>query len=248
MKAPLIFLTALTLVAHGKDTPAKATTWVEQYDALLQKHVSNKGVTYAAWHKNAEDRKVLASVIQAIGKASLQGKAREDQLAFYLNAYNAHILNQILQEYPTKGPGGGGLFGRNKFFKRKNLKVAGKTMSFHTLENEVIRPTFKEPRIHFALNCASASCPPLHTSAFRASTLDKTLTDLTKAFVNNNAKGLKPVGWKKVSISKIFDWYAEDFKSAGGALAYINQYRETKLSKDTKIGYQDYSWSLNEAK
>ncbi|MEN9020484.1 MAG: DUF547 domain-containing protein [Verrucomicrobiales bacterium] len=243
MKATLIILATLSFVARAED--AKPTTWVDQYEALLQKHVTAQGVNYAAWNASAADKKQLATVISAIGKEHLSGKSKDAQLAFYLNAYNAHILDQILKEYPTDGPGGGGLFGRNKFFKRSNLLVAGKKTSFTALENDVIRPTFKEPRIHFALNCASASCPPLHPEAFRGSSLDATLTALTKAFVSKNPKGVKPIGWKKVAISKIFDWYEEDFKAAGGALAYINQYRNTKLSKGTKVSFQSYSWKLN---
>jgi len=245
MKATLIVLAALTLVARAEE--ATSNSWVDQYDALLKKHVTAQGVNYAAWHASAADKKQLVAVISAIGTERLKGKSKEDQLAFYLNAYNAHILDQILKEYPTDGPGGGGLFGRNRFFKRSNLLVAGKKTSFNTLENEIIRPTFNEPRIHFALNCASASCPPLHPEAFRRDSLDATLTELTKAFVNKNPKGVKPVGWKKVAISKIFDWYEDDFKPAGGALAYINKYRDTKLSKGTKVSFQSYSWKLNES-
>ena len=246
MKATLIIVAALSLVARAENAKTP-TTWVDQYDALLKKHVTAQGVDYAAWHASAADKKQLAVVISAIGTERLEGKSKDDQLAFYLNAYNAHILDQILKEYPTDGPGGGGLFGRNRFFKRSNLLVAGKKTSFNALENEIIRPTFNEPRIHFALNCASASCPPLHLEAFRGSSLDATLTTLTKAFVNKNPNGVKPIGWKKVAISKIFDWYEDDFKAAGGALAYINQYRDTKLSKDTKVSFQSYSWKLNAA-
>ncbi len=245
MKATLIVLTVLSLAVRAEDS--KPITWTDQYDALLKKHVSTQGVNYAAWHASAADKKQLSAVVAAVGRESLDGKSKNEQLAFYLNAYNAHILDQILKEYPTKGPGGGGLFGRNKFFKRSNLLVAGKKTSFTALENETIRPTFKEPRIHFALNCASASCPSLHTEAFRSDTLDTTLTALTTAFVSTNPKGVKTVGWKKVAISKIFDWYEDDFKAAGGALAYINKYRATKLSKGTKVSFQSYSWKLNAA-
>ena len=235
-----------TALAEEKSAPTPKT-WVDQYDTLAAKYVTPKGVKYKAWHANAADRQQLSRIVQEIASANLSGKTRDEQLAFYLNAYNINILDKILQDYPTKGPGGGGLLGRNRFFKKKNLRVAGQAASFHTLENELIRPTFKEPRIHFALNCASESCPPLHVKGFRAATLNATLDALTKAFVNDNPLGVKPVGWKKVAVSKIFDWYEEDFKAAGGAMGYINQYRKTKLSKGTKISFQDYSWALNEA-
>ena len=97
----------------------------------------------------------------------------------------------------------------------------------------------------WALNCASKSCPPLHTGAFRGDTLDATLTALTKAFVNDNANALLiKDGGKKVEVSKIFDWYKVDFE--GGVVAYMNQYRNDKLDPNAKVGYQKYYWTLNE--
>ncbi len=223
-------------------TISTAFAWESSYDSLLQKYVKGSGVNYASWHKNTADRKAISEITGAIASASLSGKSKDEKLAFYLNAYNANILDKILAEYPTDGPGGGGFFGRNKFFKSINFSVAGKTTNFSALENEIIRPTFNEPRIHFALNCASDSCPPLHGKAFNAATLDATLTQLTKNFVNNDPDGVKIKG-STAYISKIFNWYADDFKTAGGAASYINQYRTTKLPK--KIKFQDYKWTLN---
>ena len=243
-KTILLLFAAMTLASHGQ-TEAPASSWIDRYDSLVKKYVSLAGVNYKKWKADAADMKQLGDVMEAIGQEVLTGKSREERLAFYLNAYNAHILQRILQDYPTDGPGGGGLFGRNRFFKAKILGVAGQITSFDLLENEIIRPQFEEPRIHFALNCASASCPPLHPQAFRAATLDATLTALTKAFVTSNPEGVKNVGWKKVSVSKIFDWYGDDFEAAGGVLSFINQYRDAKLSADTQVSFHAYSWVLN---
>jgi hypothetical protein len=223
------------------------STWIDDYEALLQKYVTPKGVRYKAWHRSKTDIAALDKVIAAIAVQSLAKLDREERLAFYLNAYNAWILHRILQDYPTNGPGGGGFFGRNRFFKSNVLKVAGSKTSFSDLENEIIRPKFAEPRIHFALNCASKSCPPLHTLAFRKETLDATLTALTTAFVNENPNGVKLVdGGKKVQLSKIFDWYEDDFN--GGQITYINRFRKSKISGAAKVEFQDYSWNLNEAR
>ena len=226
----------------------KPETWVDTYDALLQKYVASSGVKYAKWHRDATDRAELKKVIDAISTVSLKGQTRDEKLAFLLNAYNAWILHRILQDYPTKGPGGGGLFGRNSFFKSKNIRIGGATMSFHQLENDVIRPKFREPRIHFALNCASRSCPPLHTRAFRGETLDAVLTGLAKAFINENPNGvIATKGGKKLRVSKIFDWYGEDFP--GGVVAYLNQYRgKNRFPAKAKVSFQDYNWALNETK
>ena len=226
-------------------TLSTASAWESSYDTLLQKYVKGAGVDYASWHKNAADRKALSDVTGAIASESLSGKSKDEKLAFYLNAYNAYILDKIFDEYPTEGPGGGGFFGRNKVFKSLKFTVAGKTTNFSALENDIIRPVFNEPRIHFALNCASDSCPPLHDKAFTAENLDATLTLLTKNFVNNDPDGVKVEGGTAY-ISKIFDWYADDFKAAGGARSYINKYRTSPIP--AKVKFQEYKWTLNAAK
>ncbi|MEZ5299433.1 MAG: DUF547 domain-containing protein [Verrucomicrobiales bacterium] len=240
-------LAALACMAVAPHAAAQDPSWQDLYDGLLKKYVTDSGVKYKAWHADAADRKSLGGVVWAIGRESLAGKSRDEKLAFYLNAYNAWILHEILSDYPTGGPGGGGFFGRNKFFKSREIKVAGKATTFHDLENEIIRPAFHEPRIHFALNCASASCPPLRAAAFRADTLDATLDQLTRAFVSENASGVAVEGGD-AEVSKIFDWYEDDFEGAGGVRAFINKYRRSPLPADADIDFQDYDWSLNAAK
>ena len=231
-------LVALAPASYGEG-------WRDTYDGLLQKYVSGGGVKYRAWHANRSDVTALDEVVKSIGVESLGGQPEQERLAFYLNAYNAWILKRILDDFPTDGPGGGGFFGRNRFFKSESIRVAGKTTSFHRLEHEVIRPAFSEPRVHFALNCASASCPPLHGKAFRGASLDGTLDTLTKAFLDGDPNGVKVKGGVAY-VSKIFDWFAEDFGGAKGIKAYIDPYRGTPLP--AKIKYQDYSWELNETK
>jgi hypothetical protein len=187
-------------------------------------------------------------VVDGIGIEDVSKQSRDAQLAYYLNAYNAWILHKILESYPTNGPGGGGFFGRTRFFRSKSIQVAGQTSSFHLLENDAIRPNFPEPRVHFALNCASKSCPPLHNRAFTAENLDSTLNQLAKDFINKNPLGIHRENSKAISISKIFDWYEADFEKNGSVLSYINRFRDTPFAQDTKIRHQAYQWTLNEAK
>ena len=243
----IISILASALIITGTATQAQ-DAWVDSYDSLLSKYVTSSGVKYESWHANSADMKALDGVVNSIAKQSLSGKSKYEKLAFYLNAYNANILDKILNDYPTDGPGGGGMLGRNRFFKSNNVIVAGKTTSFQALENETIRPGFNEPRIHFALNCASASCPPLNTTAFRAATLDITLESLTNNFINSNPRGVGKISKGKVAVSKLFDWYEDDFNAVGGALAFINAKRDTKLPNSTKVTFQDYSWKLNAAR
>ena len=222
---------------------AVAQDWQSTYSSLLKKYVTPSGVRYAAWKSNAGDLAQLKSVVDSIAESSLP-TARNSQLAHLLNAYNAWILNNVLEDYPVKGVGGGNALGRNAFFSKKSITVDGKRISFNDLEHEWIRKRFKEPRIHFALNCASGGCPPLMDRPFAASSLDADLTRLTRAFVNDNPHGVRVSGGN-YSISEIFKWFEEDF---GDVVTYINRYRTDKIPSGAKVRHHDYDWSLNESR
>jgi hypothetical protein len=181
-------------------------------------------------------------VTDAIASAPAPGGKGKEALAFYLNAYNAWIIHEVLEKYPTrsvKDP----LF---TFFTGPRITVAGEKMSFNHLENNIIRKRFNEPRIHFALNCASQSCPPLRDEPFEGGKLDAQLDAQTKAFANS-PRGVA-TNRKGVAVSKIFDWYKEDFAPAGGAVAYLNRYRASAVPASAAVSFQDYDWGLNEAK
>ncbi len=249
MKLFALFTTSLLLiVACEQPVSGAATPWKEQYDQLLRKYVTATGVRYREWHSNREDLETLETVVDAIGTADLTGLDETTRLAFYLDAYNAWILQRILEDYPTDGPGGGGAIGRTAFFRSKSIRVAGAKMSFDKLENGIIREQFDEPRIHFALNCASTSCPPLHGRAFSLVDLDQVLDGLTRNFINDNPLAVREDDRGRIAISKIFDWYQDDFLAKGTVLDFINSYRRKPFPKDTRVDHQDYLWTLNEAK
>ena len=222
---------------------AAAQDWQSSYASLLKKYATSSGVRYASWKSNAADLASLKSVVDAIAKAPLPS-ARDSQLSHLLNAYNAWILHNVLEDYPVKGVGGGNALGRNAFFSKKSITVDSRRISFNDLEHEWIRKRFKEPRIHFALNCASGGCPPLMNRPFTASSLDADLTRLTRAFVNDNPHGVRVSGGT-YTISEIFKWFEEDF---GDVVTYINRYRTQKIPSGAKVRHHDYDWSLNEAR
>jgi hypothetical protein len=229
----------LTTIARGE----RVASWVESYNRLLTKYVSDAGVKYAAWKSDPADMKAIQDVVDGIATEKVEGKSRSDQLAFYLNAYNAWILHEALGKYPTKSVKDA-LF---TFFLTKRIKVAGQQMSFNGLEKDIIRQKFGEPRVHVALNCASKSCPPLNREPFRGDKLDRQLEKLAVAFVNSK-KGVEPLpDQKSAALSMIFNWYKDDFKGVGGPIAFINQRRNPLLPNDVKITYQEYDWGLNEA-
>jgi len=242
MKLPLRFpLVAVLSVVYA--TASQAQTWMEPYNRLLGKYVTSGGVKYAEWKSNAGDMQALQAVVDGIAKESISGLDKRQQLAFYINAYNAWILHEALGKYPTASVKDTFF----TFFTAKKITVAGQKTSFNALEKETIRSKFSEPRVHFALNCASRSCPPLNREAFTGPKLEEQFEKLAKGYVNSE-KGVKySAESKTVQLSKIFDWYKDDFKT-DGALAFINKRRATPIPNDAKIGFQDYDWGLNEVK
>jgi hypothetical protein len=233
-------LLAAATVCRAEQSPK----WIDTYNGLLTKYVTSSGVKYAAWKNNSADMKAIQDVVDGIANEKLSGLSKKEQLAFYLNAYDAWILHEALGKYPTKSVKDL-LF---TFFTGQRIKVAGENMSFNHLEKDIIRPKFGEPRVHFALNCASHSCPPLNPEAFRADKLEAQLEKLAVAFVNST-RGVDYSPEKKTAaLSAIFNWYKDDFTGVGGPIAFINKRRHPSLPNDVKITYQDYDWSLNEAK
>ncbi len=245
MKTILILL--LPLLLFYPSLQAAPEKWETDYSRLLKTYATPQGVRYAKWKASSADLQALSGVTEAIAGAAPDKLSRDEQLAFYLNAYNAWTIKNVLDAYPIKSiedvyP----LFG---FFTRKTIIVAGKKMSLNELEKGIIIARFKEPRIHTAINCASTSCPELISEVFTAAKLESQLTATFRKFVNENPLGVSlPADGKTVNISSIFKWFAADFKPAGGAVAYINQFRKTPIPASAKVKFQDYDWSLNEAK
>ena len=171
--------------------------------------------------------------------------SEEEKLAFWINAYNALAIKGIID-----GLSPSTFFGRISYFKTTDFEVAGRTINLYDLERDIIIP-FNEPRIHFAIVCASYSCPKLISEAYVASKLDKQLNDNTIAFINNPEKN-DLSGKKTIKVSKIFDWFTEDFaKYSGSVQKYIAPFvqdpalAEALSNENFKVRYLKYNWSLN---
>lgn len=221
--------------------PRATSSAPPEYGMLLKKYAGKDGVRYRAWHASASDREALGKVIEFYARTR-PPEDRDMSLAWHLNAYNANILEKILNKYPTSGP----LDKNPTFFHLPTVELSGRKLSFNHLEQKLIRPVFNEPRIHFALNCASESCPPLHDQPFSATTLDVDLEKLTRRFINENPQAIV-LEDKTIRISNLFKWYADDFGGEDKLIAYINQYRDSPLPSNAKFSYLDYSWKLNES-
>ena len=210
----------------------------EQLTSFLRTHVSADGhVNYSAIKKN---KSRLNAIIQTFEHNYPKSDwSRNQKLAYWINAYNVYTIKLVSDNYPvssiTKITA--------KPWDKKFIQLGGKTYSLNMIENEIIRKQFNEPRIHFALNCASKSCPNLYNKAFKASALSYQLTQQTKKFLADKGKN-DFSNSKSIKISKIFEWYKADFTKNGSVVDFINKYSETKLNSP-KISYMDYSWDLN---
>ena len=212
----------------------------ESWNALLKKHVTPSGKV------NYKGMKSSLTIIDDYLKHLKENSPKKDwskneKLAYWINLYNAATVSLIASNYPTssitKLSGG-------KPWDKKFVKSGDKVYSLNQIENEIVRPQFKDPRIHAALNCAAVSCPNLLNEAFVPNQLNAQLDQQTKVWVNDASKN--KLQDSKVKVSQIFDWYADDFKASGGVVAFINQYATTKVSAKAKVAYLAYDWSLNE--
>ena len=206
------------------------------FDGFLGAFVSNSGnVNYSGMKKKEAD---LDAYLTSLEKTKITTAwSRNEKLAFWINAYNAYTIKLILDNYPVKkitDLNGG------KPWDQKWIKLDGKTLSLNNIENDIIRPVFKEPRIHFAVNCAAKSCPPILNSAFTAGSLEKQLQSQTKKFINNTQHNT--LGKSEITISKIFDWYGADF---GDVASFIAKYADSTVKPTAKIKYNEYDWTLN---
>jgi hypothetical protein len=225
---------------------AEAFDWSD-YGRVLAAHVKGGRVDYATL--KARDSAALEEIYTRIGKAAVEKAPRDEQLAFYINAYNAIVLRGAAKKYPTKSIKDA-LF----TFFLANHTVAGRKLDLSKLEKEVIIKQFKEPRIHFAINCASASCPPLLDRPFTAAGLEGELETMTRAFLGNPANVTFDGKKGELKLSKIFDWYKDDFTGKAGTVEkFIEPYlpdaqKKLLASRQWKIAHYEYDWSLNDAK
>jgi len=239
-----LFLIGLMLPASAQ---AVEPDW-QGYERILSSHVSEgvrDGVTlatvdYPAIKKDADWPKLLRQ-LAVFDPTRLE--SREERLAFYINAYNILAIKVVLDHWPVKSIKDAGSW-LSPVWKKSAGTLGGKTFSLDEIEHEILR-AMGEPRIHFAIVCASISCPDLRTEPFTAVKLDAQLNDQTNRFLANPAKG-KQKNTKGILASKIFDWFEKDFEPAGGVAAFIHQYRPDIHGHASVIGYLPYNWKLNQ--
>lgn len=231
--APPKAQSAETDVSSDKKAPLSHQLW----DELLRKHVATTGkVNYKGF---IEDKEKLSEYLSVLNQNPAQPDWNSNkQMAYWINAYNAFTIKLIIDKYPVTSINNVGA----KPWDIPFINLGIKKYSLNQIENEILRPQFKEPRIHFALNCAAKSCPKLLNEAFLPEKLEAQLAKQTKDFVNSqSANNLTE---KKIEISPIFDWYKADFQE--GIISFLNKYANVKIQDNAKISFKEYDWNLNE--
>ncbi|MFX1253173.1 MAG: DUF547 domain-containing protein [Promethearchaeota archaeon] len=191
----------------------------------------------------------FAEQIQKIESANLEGLDHQEEFAFWLNAYNLTVIKAVLQilERNPQWKGNLSYFSKVKFFYLQKFTIANKKMNLYNLEHSILRKRFKDPRIHFAINCASNSCPFLPTKLFIAEDLNDFLEFLTKSFVNNPNNVIFNEENNTLYLNLIFKWYQNDFNIAGGVIEFIKKYyEESEKINNPKLAYLHYEWELNQ--
>lgn len=215
----------------------------DQWDSLLQKHVSAGGwVDYEGF---IMDSVQLNSYLNLLGEnhPDPQTWTNDERLAYWINAYNAFTVKLITQYYPVESikdikPG---IPFVNTVWDIKFIEIQGQTYDLNNIEHGILRPKFNEPRIHFAVNCASVSCPKLMNRAFTAADLDSQLDQAARAFINDPIRNR--IEKDHLRLSKIFKWYGGDFD--GKIVELVRKYSNKTFIERPEVDYLDYNWQLN---
>lgn len=228
--------------------PSGASAIHAPFTLLLRRYVARGGVRYAAWKRSKVDRATLSRYIDRLEASDTTSWSAPRQLAFWIDLYNAATIDLILAHYPLKsikdigGPDGSP-------WKRKLVRVADRDYTLDEIEKDVIREKFGDPRVHFALNCGAAGCPPLAPEAYVGEHLDAQLdTSCSRALHDARWVEVQP---HRVGLSRLFDWYREDFeKSAGAVPSFIDHYRNgfEAEARSRQQFYLPYDWRLNETR
>ena len=228
----------------------------KDWNAWLKKYAVVEGpitkVNYAAAKAKPGDLEPYLKSLSAVSRDEFRGWSENQRLAFLLNAYNAFTVKLITDNYPVKSIKDlGGTF--SSPWKKKFFKLFGEDKHLDNIEHDMIRKDFNEPRIHFAVVCASKGCPALPGEAITAERLDKQLQFAAESFLADKERNRYDAAANRLYLSKIFDWYGADFKkkfgSAQGFVAPIMAKGDKALEekiRSAKVDYLDYDWTLNE--
>ena len=208
------------------------------WNTLLKKNVSSSGkVNYKGF---TNDRLQLETYLEKLSyKIPDASWSKNAKLAYWINVYNAYTVKLIIDNYPLKS-----IKNIANPWEKKFIVLEHTNYSLEQVENDILRK-MNEPRIHFAINCASYSCPDLYHAAYVSSSLESQLTLVTKRFINDTSKN--SLSENEIKVSEIFNWFSNDFKTkSGSVIAFINKYTTVIINEESKVSFMEYNWNLNE--
>ncbi len=217
------------------------------YAGLLARHVHHGLVDYRGLQQEETQLDRYLDVLAAVVPDLL---SVDERFAFYVNAYNAWTWKLILNHYPgIRSIKDAGSFWQSPW-KKKLARIDGRLLTLDEIENDILRPQFKDPRVHFAINCASKGCPPLYNVPFNGRDLDRQLDHVTRAFINDPTR--YRLAGDVLLVSRIFKWFREDFHD--DIIGFFQLYAEGDLravlqakARDLDVEFLAYDWSLNGA-
>lgn len=208
-----------------------------EWNSLLTQHVSSTGqVNYKGFKSDRVKLKVYLDQLSI--ELPNDNWTKEDELAYWMNAYNAFTVKLIIDNYPVKS-----IKDIKDPWDARFFKMGDRWRNLNEIEHKILRK-MGDARIHFGINCASFSCPTIHNKAFTAANVNETLDELAKNFIND--KRHNEISANQIKLSKIFQWFAKDFKENGSLIDFLNQYSEIKINKNARKSFKKYNWTLNE--
>lgn len=250
MKAasPLIIGILFLLIGTAQASPADFDHSL--FDQVLKKYVDDQGLVD---YNGIAREPLFSEYLEKLKTARLESLSRDDQLAFWINAYNAVMIEKVIRMRPKKSvretffPG---LWTSKKIFETRENTVANRSVSPDDIENEYLRKGFRDPRIHFAIICASMSCPPLPRVAYTEENVQARLEEETRKYLNSR-RGIRIEAEENtLYVSRLFDWFEEDFFQKAGSVEdflrpYLDESARAFLDRGPTISFLDYDWALN---
>lgn len=217
-----------------------------EWTVLLSQYVNDDGwVDYKGLQSDTDRLEVYLNKLKS-NHPNPNTWSREERMAYWINAYNAFTVKLIIDNYPIESIKDikKGIAFINSVWDIEFIQIEGQNYTLNNIEHGILRPKFEEPRVHFAINCASFSCPVLSKEAYTAENLEAQLTQAAKQFLSDTRRN--QVTAKSLKLSKIFSWFKGDFTTDQSLIDFLNQYADIKIDSKAEVEFLEYDWRIND--